>query len=152
MTKCFHIHCLLLPSQPLSGGEWAGVTSQMNLSKVNMSTLGPGGPTSQSRCYWSNAAHTALLGHTHFQDPHSFILHMESGKDLCSALLLRSSMGVLFPEGQARPLVSSEPIELGPQGQRGWGLTPRAHRAEWHNLPFTAAFFFRLLLLLLGSV
>ena len=61
-------------------------------------------------------------------------------------------MGVLFPEGQARPLDSSEPIELGPQGQRGWGLTPGAHRAEWHNLPFRAPFFFRLLLLLLGSV
>lgn len=57
----------------------AGVTSQMNLSKVNMYTLGPGGPTSQSRCYWSNAAHTPLLGHTLFQAPQDFILHGNLG-------------------------------------------------------------------------
>ena len=75
LRKGFIVYKVLpypLPPAALITPPWespmAGVTSQINLSKVNMSTLGPGGPTSQSRCYWSNAAHTPLLGHTHFQE------------------------------------------------------------------------------------
>lgn len=85
----------------------------------------------QVPCVWSNTAYTPA-GPTHFQGSLSFILHMESGKYLCSAPQ-EPPWGSGFHEVWAPLLVSSEPIELGPQGQRG-GLTPRAHRAEWHNL------------------
>ena len=122
MTKCFHIHCLLLPSQPLSGGEWAGVTSQMNLSKVNMSTLGPGGPTSQSRCYWFNAAHRLLLT-TPFSRPLTASFSTWNLRSICvllfipgvslSLLLENSVPQVRLPEAGSCAAILSVECQLG---------------------------------------
>ena len=69
-------------------------------AKLNkVSTVGPRGPTSESRHYWSSEAHTCLLGNTHFQTPYGFILYRESRKYLGSALLPRAFLGVLFTVG-----------------------------------------------------
>ena len=55
----------------------------------------------------------ALLVQSLFQAPHSYILHMESGKCLDSALLPEASLGALLLKGEVLPLAPSEPVELG---------------------------------------
>lgn len=48
----------------------------------------------------------------------SFILHMESGKNLGSGLILEASLSS-FLKGEVMPQTPSESVELGSHGQRG---------------------------------
>ena len=74
-----------------------------------------------------------------FQAPHSYILHMESGKYLDSALLPRSLPGGSFSQGRSPATGPLRVRGTGPHGQRGrdqlWGhswLDVGTHLSKLH--------------------
>ena len=74
-----------------------------------------------SYVYWG--AHLPIQALLVQCSPHavldSFILHMESGKNLDSGLIPRSLSWSSFHKGEVMPQTPSESVELGSHGQRG---------------------------------
>ena len=96
-----------------------------------MPTFGPGVPPPATGAT-GGAAQRRLLGHTFLQAPPA----SSSAWTLANVcvLLPGASLRVLSPKGRALPLASSEPVELGPQGQRD-GAHPRGTRLNGRASP-----------------
>ena len=122
------------------GIPWAGITLQLNLSKVKPCVLcvleGSNLPIQVLLVQYS--PHTPLV-QSLFQAPHSYILHTESGKYLDSAVLLRSLPGGSVSQGRSPATGPLRVRGAGPHGQRSgdqlWGhswLDVRTHLSKLH--------------------
>lgn len=106
--KVFHIH-YPCPTTCL-WREWAGISLQLNLSKVKPCILCTGGLTSKSRPYWSNAAPMP------FWTVLFYIWNL--GRIWVLVSFLEASLEFVS-QGRDHATDPSESVELGSHGQRG---------------------------------
>ena len=146
----FHILYSLLPSPPTCR-RWAGITLQLNLSTVKPCVLCVLEGSLPNPGAISPMQPTRPFGTESFPAPHSYILHMESGKCLDSALLPRSLPG--SPASQVRSPATGPPQSPWSWASwpEWWGLALGALMAGCQNSPFKAPSLLLLLLLPLRS-